>query len=109
MRAWKLPWRTVRETPPPEEPTIPAAVDEQTARSTDVKLETIDEMGALCRELHTHLEVDEGVLVPVSLSENNASRIVEMTQRAREHREREMASVPRVYNFGSEPRWTGDE
>jgi hypothetical protein len=60
-------------------------------------------------ELRAELELDEGLSVRVPLSEGSPTDIVERTQRIREQRERERAAVPPVYNFGSEPSWSGGD
>jgi hypothetical protein len=65
----------------------------------------------VCRELQqTRLtvEVDDGINIPVVLSEQNAGMIVEATHRTREYREQEKQSLRPVYNFGNEGSWGGD-
>lgn len=60
-------------------------------------------------ETPLHMQLDESGGVPVSLGDQNAAAILETTQRIRENRERERASVPPVYNFGGEARWSGGD
>ena len=48
------------------------------------------------------LEVDDALQVPVAFNEQTAAAVLEVTQRAREYREREKRSIPPVYNFGSD-------
>lgn len=52
---------------------------------------------------------DAGMFIPLSFTDCNLGAIVEMTQRARERRERELAAVPPVHDFGSHSCWSGDE
>jgi len=63
------------------------------------------------RELQTRvqLEVDEGLSVPVSPTEQNVGALLDVTQRLREYRERERASVLPVYNFGGESAWSSGD
>lgn len=63
------------------------------------------------RELQTRvqLEVDEGLSVPVSPTEQNVGALLDVTQRLREYRERERASVLPVYNFGGDSVWSGGD
>ena len=43
----------------------------------------------------------------VLCTDQNATALLEATQRVREHRERERASLRPVYNFGGEAAWSG--
>ena len=63
-----------------------------------------------CREMQQtrmSLQVDDDLTVPIILTDQNANAIVELTQRAREHRERERSSIPPVYDFGRDASWPG--
>ena len=60
-------------------------------------------------ETPLHMQLDEGGGVSVSLGDQNAAAMLETTQRIRETRERERSSVPPVYNFGGEARWSGGD
>jgi hypothetical protein len=57
-----------------------------------------------CRDLQTPLtlQVEDGVGVPVVLTSQNAAAVLEATQRFRELRERDRASLPPVADFGGE-------
>lgn len=59
------------------------------------------------RPTRLEVEVDDGIVVPVVLDGRNALGVLEATQRLREYRERERASVRPVYNFGGDA-WSGD-
>lgn len=56
--------------------------------------------------IRMNLEVDEAHHVPVSFNEQTAAAALEVTQRAREYREREKQSIPPVYDFGGGS-WSG--
>lgn len=53
-----------------------------------------------CRQ-RLSLEVDDGLLVPVLLDDQNAARVLETTQCLREQREREKATLAPVLDFGA--------
>jgi hypothetical protein len=112
MSTWKWPWRVRPETPPAVPPTDESAAFETQVRGTLIgarpDCDSVDDLPTLYREwgdTRMNLELDDGFSVPVTLNDHNASGILEVTQRARESRDRERASVPPVYNFGGDSAW----
>jgi hypothetical protein len=92
-----------RSSVPAEDPLLMLLLDEAAADPPDeysdaAKTELIDDPG----------RPFAGLSIPISFSDCNIRAIVEVTQRARERRERE-ASAPPVYDFGSHSCWSGDE
>ncbi len=48
------------------------------------------------------LQVDEALSVPLTVTEQNATHLLEQTYRMREHREQERSACPPVCDFGSQ-------
>jgi hypothetical protein len=109
MKAWKLPWCAFREPAQPERDEPEGAEVQLLERPVPpADNNGPDSMDEVCWDLRQSLEIDEGTTVPVSLSDRDPAIILEVTQRARELREREKSSVPPVYNFGGESSWSGE-
>lgn len=92
MATWKAPWRVLRED---AAPSIEFDPDPPEARGDD--------------EVVTGLKLDDGLHTTISLHDLRPTELLERTQCLREQRERERASVPPVYDFGSEPSWQGGD
>lgn len=110
MSTWKWPWRVQREAavPPADEAAAPETQVRGTLIGAPADDDTPGDLTTMCREwgdTRLNLELDDGFSVPVTLNDHNANRILEVTQRAREWRDRERASVPPVYNFGGDRAW----
>lgn len=112
MSTWKWPWRVRREAlasvPPAEESVVLETQVRGTLIGGTSDCDSLDDLPTLYREwgdTRLNLEVDDGFSVPVTLNDHNANTILEVTQRAREWRDRERASVPPVYNFGGDGAW----
>lgn len=58
-------------------------------------------------ETRLNMEVEDAIRTPVALTEANAAAVLDSTQRLREYREREKASLRPIYNFGNESCWSG--
>lgn len=112
MKPWSITQQPPEEAPePPDDTTesIEAQVHEQggAAPGTAAALAP-DETYRILSQVTVRVELDDGLTVPVELDDHNAALIVEATQRLREYREREKASVPPVQDFG-EPAWSASE
>jgi hypothetical protein len=109
MRAWKMPWRVLRE---PEREELAAPEIQLLKRPVSAPdNDALDAMDSVCRDLRESLdvEIDEGTAASVPFTDRDPARTLEVTQRARELRERERSSVRPVYNFGGESSWSGGE
>lgn len=68
----------------------------------------LDDPYFMAQPTRMSLELDDAIQMPVVFNEQTAATVLEVTQRAREYREREKRSVPPVYNFGSDnATWSG--
>ena len=116
MKRWKLPWRPSAPPGATARPGTPAArpcgdeigVEEITITASVTPATDGYAAGfqAGVEAVRMDLELDDGLTVPVLLSEQNAQRVVEATQRIRASREEERASLRPVYNFGGDPGWS---
>jgi hypothetical protein len=61
------------------------------------------------RQVPMQLQIDDGPALPVTLTEQNAGWLLEITSRVRDQREKERAAVPPVMDFGGHPWSEGAE
>lgn len=108
---WKYPWRPLREPAPGEDrPADDRAGDEPSPETWAPLPEATATPPGAGEEFHPTLliAVDDDHAVAVSLGDQPPNAILEMTQRAREARDRERSGVPPVHDFGgSASAWTG--
>ena len=108
---WKLPApsrQVGREHSPVETPDSGLSVQAMVQTAGRDSLTDLADPYYMAREVRVSMQLDDASAVPVAINEQNAAVIVEATQRVREYRERERASLPPVYNFG-ESAWSGGE